>query len=236
MDIDVAGLHGYYLRRVAGSLRRSAPVRAIERRRGGWRVETGSGAVLSCDTVVNAAGAWVDAVAARAGIRPIGLRPKRRTVFVSGHRLAGTSAGWPIVLDAEERWYFKPEGDDAVLASPADETDVEPGDAKPDELAIGRTLDTLAELTTLGLRSVRHAWAGLRSFVADRSPVLGGWSDEPGFAFVAGQGGYGIQMAPALAVLGADLALHGRPGHRSAGFGVDPAAVRPERLTGTMEG
>jgi D-arginine dehydrogenase len=229
MDIDVAALHAHYLAAVAGSLHRRAAVRSIVRVGDGWRVETSSGVAFSCATVVDAAGAWADTVAAAAGVPLLGLRPKRRTVFVSPHRFAD-SAHWPIVLDALERWYFKPEAGGTLLVSPADETDVGPSDVRPDDLAIARTLDTLGELTSLELRTVRRSWAGLRSFVADRGPVLGSWAGEPGFAFVAGQGGYGIQMAPALAVLGADLAVGDDCGPRSAGFGVDPVAVRPDRL------
>jgi D-arginine dehydrogenase len=117
-----------------------------------------------------------------------------------------------------------------VLVSPAEETDCPPSDARPDELAIAACLDAVNAVTTLQLRSVSHSWAGLRCFVADRMPVVGAWPDHPGFHFLAGQGGYGIQMAPALAVLAADHLLHGDLTDASERFGVAIESVSPQRL------
>jgi D-arginine dehydrogenase len=139
-------------------------------------------------------------------------------------------ATWPTVVDACERWYFKPEGSEQVLVSPADETDCPPSDARPDELAIAQTIEAVNAVTTLGLRSVAHSWAGLRCFVPDRMPVVGSWPEHPGFDFVAGQGGYGIQMAPALAVLAADWIVRGHLTAASQGFGVSLEALAPRRL------
>jgi D-arginine dehydrogenase len=232
MDIDVAGLHHAYLSLLTqrgGEVRRSAPVREIRSTPGGsWEVEA-AGVLISCDVVVDAAGAWVDVVAAAAGVPPIGIQPKRRTIFLSPVRSPGGMAGWPILVDACERWYFKPEGDQ-VLVSPAEETDCPPSDARPDELAIAACLDAVNAVTTLELRSVSHSWAGLRSFVPDRMPVVGAWPEHPRFHFLAGQGGYGIQMAPALAVLAADHLLHGDLTDASKGFGVAIEFVSPGRL------
>jgi D-arginine dehydrogenase len=233
MDIDVAALHQAYLslvRQRGGALRRSAPVERIRSTRSGsWEVEA-AGLHISCDVVVDAAGAWVDEVAAAAGVPPIGIQPKRRTIFYSPVRSPGGMAGWPILVDACERWYFKPEGDH-VLVSPAEETDCPPSDARPDELAIAACLDAVNAVTTLQLRSVSHSWAGLRSFVPDRMPVVGAWPDHQGFYFLAGQGGYGIQMAPALAVLASDHLLHGDLTDASERFGVAIESVSPARLT-----
>jgi D-arginine dehydrogenase len=233
MDIDVAALHASYLSALTsrgGRLQRDARVRRAVATRGGWRVETEAGLHVLCQKVVDAAGAWVDEVAVASGVPAIGIRPKRRTVFLSPHSFADRANGWPIVMDAAERWYFKPEGP-TMLVSPADESDSVPCDARPDELAISMTLDALDDVTSLGLRSVTHSWAGLRSFVSDRQPVVGGWPTTPGFDFLAGQGGYGIQMAPALAVLAADLVLNETTTSRSGAFGVEPSAVLPARLT-----
>lgn len=208
-DIDVMALHDGYrrgLRRRGGTIRTASPVTAIARDGAGWRVEVGeAGEEVTADVVVNAAGAWADDLAAKAGVRTIGLRPLRRTAAIaSGARPADPA--WPLVVDAADRWYFRPEGE-RLLISPSDETPSEPCDAKPDELDVALALERINEATTLGLRRVHTAWAGLRSFVADRSPVVGAWPDSPGFVFFAGQGGYGIQMAPALALLGAAMAL-----------------------------
>jgi D-arginine dehydrogenase len=232
MDVDVAALHRSYLvmlKRRGGVLQRSARVRRVSAARGAWTIDAGD-VQVSCGRIVNAAGAWVDEVAAAAGVPGLGIQAKRRTVSVSPHSYNGRSEHWPIVIDGLERWYFKPEGPH-VLLSPADETDVPPGDARPDALAIAMALDAVREVTSLQLRSVTRSWAGLRSFVPDRSPVIGGWAAYPGFDFLAGQGGYGIQMGPALAVLAADLVLHQRPTTWSAAFGVDPQQLAPARLS-----
>jgi D-arginine dehydrogenase len=125
-----------------------------------------------------------------------------------------------------ERFYFRTEGT-KILISPADETPSEPTDAKPDELDIAVAIERINDATRLGLRSVHTAWAGLRSFVPDRLPVVGSWPDHPGFAFLAGQGGYGIQMAPALAAAGAAI-MRGHP--VPADIGVRPEDLAPRKF------
>jgi D-arginine dehydrogenase len=237
MEIDVDGLHQAYLarlRRAGGTVLRQAPVEAVTRRGAGWEVAAGARRIATA-TVVDAAGAWADRVAALAGVPGIGLVPKRRTAFISpvAEPFPGL-ADSPMVVDGMERWYFKPEAG-GLLVSPADETPVDPHDARPDELETARAIEAVNEVTTFGLRSVSHGWAGLRSFVADRSPVVGARPDHPGFFFFAGQGGYGIQMAPALAEIGASLLLHGSlapvpAGPDLAGGLVTAAALGPARL------
>jgi len=130
-----------------------------------------------------------------------------------------------MVCEALDRFYYKIEGDD-LLVSPADETPAEPGDARPDELDVAIALERVEEATGLGLRSIRTSWAGLRSFVPDRRPVVGSWPDHPGFAFVAGQGGSGIETAPALAAFAAAV-LTGAP--PPADVPLEPAALAPTR-------
>lgn len=204
MDIDVMALHQGFVRGLkarGGRVHTGDPVHAIEP---GWTVHVGTQR-FSTPMVVNAAGAWVDRIAALAGVPPIGIQPLRRTVALASGAVSADPA-WPLVIDAAERWYFRTEGT-RILISPADETPSEPMDAKPDELDIATAIERINEVTTLGLRSVHTAWAGLRSFVPDRLPVVGSWPDHPGFAFFAGQGGYGIQMAPALAAIGAAIML-----------------------------
>ncbi|MFJ6076350.1 NAD(P)/FAD-dependent oxidoreductase [Streptomyces sp. NPDC093065] len=230
-DVDVAGLHQTYfrmLRRRGATVLFNAAVRDIRRHGRGWRVTAGDH-VIHCEKVVNAAGAWVDQVAARADVPPIGIQPRRRTAFVSPTRYDGDIAELPLVVDACERWYVKPEAG-LMLGSPADATDVSPGRPSPDELEIARALEAIGEATTLGLRGVRRAWAGLRNFVADREPVVGAWSGHEGFYFLAAQGGYGIQMAPALARLTADIVAEGALSRETAQYGVPPAGLRPDRL------
>jgi D-arginine dehydrogenase len=209
-DVDTDALHQGYLRGLrarGGRVRTGAPAAAITRDGAGWRVRAG-GAEHVADVVVDAAGAWADEVAALAGVPRIGLRPHRRTLAVARVPDPARTRGGPMVIDADERWYFKAEGDD-LLVSRADETRAEPGDARPDPADVALALERVEAVTGLGLRSVRSSWAGLRSFVPDRLPVLGSWPDHPGFVFLAGQGGSGIETAPALAVLAADV-VHGR--------------------------
>lgn len=230
-DIDVASLHQAYLsdlKHRKGTILLHAPAREIRRTGSTWEVTAGD-CVISCAKVVNAAGAWADDVARRAGVPTVGLQPKRRTAFISPPVYTGEVSGLPLLSDSLERWYVKPEAG-LLLGSPADETDSPPCDAKPDELEIARAIDEINEVTTLGLRSVRHAWAGLRSFVADRTPVVGAWTDHDGFYFVAGQGGYGIQMAPALARVAADIVADGKLSDESNTYGVLLESLSPERL------
>jgi D-arginine dehydrogenase len=228
-DIDTEALHQGYVRGLrarGGAVRSGSPVTAIARTGAGWRVSTAAEEV-SCAEVVDAAGAWADAVAELAGVARIGLRPYRRTIAVARvpdpGRLTGPDALLPMVVEAAERFYFKAEGP-GLLCSPGDETAVEPHDARPDELDVATALERVEAATDLGLRSVVTSWAGLRSFVADRRPVVGAWPDEPGFWFFAGQGGSGIESSPALAALGAAV-VTGAAAPADVPFGT--AALRP---------
>lgn len=233
-DVDTAALHDGYrrgLRARGGTVLRGARVAALERDGSGWTATTAAGHRVRAETVVDAAGAWADAVAALAGVPGAGLTPYRRTIAacpVADPSVLTVDGGvLPMVVDAAERWYLKAEAD-TVLVSPADETPAEPGDARPDELDVALALDRVGAATTLGLRSVRTAWAGLRTFAPDRAPVLGARPEHPGFFFVAGQGGSGIESAPALAALAASVVL-GRPS--PADIDLDPAACSVTRLT-----
>ncbi|HZG92192.1 MAG TPA: FAD-binding oxidoreductase [Pseudonocardia sp.] len=207
-DIDAEALHQGYVRGLrarGGSVRAGSPVTGLRRHGDGWRIEAGAGRI-DCAEVVDAAGAWADVVAGLAGVPRIGLTPLRRTIAVvrvpDPARLRGPDPVLPMVCEAAERWYFKAEGP-ALLCSPGDETPVEPHDVRPDELDVAAALERVEDATGLGLRSVQTSWAGLRSFVPDRRPVVGGWPDHPGFWFFAGQGGFGIESSPALAAVGA---------------------------------
>ena len=204
-DIDVAALHQAFLRgaRAQGAaVLREHRVRALARRDNCWHVDVGE-RVLRCATVVNAAGAWADEVARIAGVQPVGLQPLRRTVFTFASRF--DPAGWPLVVGADESFYFKPEGADQILASPADEDPMEPCDVKPREIDVAAGIEVINRATILDVRSVRSTWAGLRTFAPDRVPVVGFDPGAEGFFWCAGQGGTGIQTSPAMATLTADL-------------------------------
>ena len=210
-DIDVDALHRQYLRRLAaagGELRCGAEVLALARDGAGWLVETPEGA-LRAEIVVNAAGAWADDLAAKADVVRIGLLPKRRTALLVAAPEDATPDAWPMAVDIDERFYIKPDAG-KLLISPADETPSPPCDAQPEEMDVAICIDRIQRAFDLPVRRIEHKWAGLRSFVADKCPVAGYAPDAPGFFWLAGQGGYGIQSAPALARFAAALAL-GRP-------------------------
>jgi D-arginine dehydrogenase len=194
-----------------------------------WRVTTAGGPVLAADLVINAAGAWADEVAAIFGARPLGLSPRQRTMVLLDPPEGVAVDAWPFVLTVQESLYFKPDAGKLAL-SPADETEVPPGDAQPEELDVAIAIDRFQALVDMPVRRITHSWAGLRTFAADRTPVIGPDPEAPGFFWFAGQGGYGIQMAPAAADLGAALAS-GKPVPRAIEeAGVDAETVSPARF------
>ncbi len=206
-DIDVAGLHQAFvrnLRRRGGTIRTDATLVAARRTGAGWTATLDDGAEIAADLVVDAGGAWGDVVAERCGVPPIGLTPMRRTAFMVRSPFDG-SAAWPLVADADHAWYCKPDGRQ-FLCSPADETPEPPADAKPDELDVALAIDRINAHTTLGIRSVASAWAGQRTFTPDRTMAIGPDAAEPTFLWCVGQGGTGIQSAPAAGALVAHLA------------------------------
>lgn len=211
-DIDTHGLHTGYLRlaRARGaSLCLDAGVDRIERRSDRWRLSLAGGEAVEARVIVNAAGAWADQIAGLAGAAPLGLEPRRRTVLLLAPPAGVPIHHWPSVIDVDEQFYFKPESG-WLLATPADETPSLPMDAGPEELDIALCIDRIQTATDLSVSHIQRAWAGLRTFAPDRTPVFGYDPELAGFFWFAGQGGYGLQTAPAAARLGAALAL-GQP-------------------------
>jgi D-arginine dehydrogenase len=230
-DLDVHALHlGYQrgMRERGGTLRTSAGVGALRRTGAGWEIDAG-GTTLRVDTVVNAAGAWADVVGVMAGVEPVGLVPKRRTAFTFEPPDAADATAWPMVIDIDERWYFKPEGPH-LLASPADETPMEPHDVRHSEEDVALAIDRIQGATTMSIRSIQHAWAGLRSFVADKRPVNGWAPDAPGFYWLAGQGGYGIKTSPAMAAFAAGMISGEGLPDRITDLGLTIEHLSPARL------
>jgi D-arginine dehydrogenase len=234
MDVDVHALHQLYLgrlRRAGGETVTGARVLALARSGEVWQVHTARGD-FATPIVVDAAGAWADEVGRLAGAAPVGLVPMRRTALILDLPRGTRAAGWPLTVDADESFYFKPEAG-RLLVSPADETPSPPCDARPEDLDVAIAIDRLVSACDLEVRHVARRWAGLRSFVADRSPVAGFDPRVPGFFWLAGQGGYGIQTAPALSRLAAAL-VRGEPVPADiAAEGVSPADLSPERLAGS---
>ena len=233
-EIDVAALHAGYvrgLRQRGGEIHTSAGVASMHRKDGRWHVVDRGGQSYDAAVVVNAAGSWCDQVALVAGAAPVGIHPLRRTVFTIGAPSGVEPGRMPLVADVKGTFYMKPEGPQ-ILCSPADEVPSEPCDARADEVDIARAIDVINAATTLDIRHVRSSWAGLRNFVADRSPVVGFDDRVDGFFWYVGQGGYGIQMAPALAETGAELIRTGSLPPRLVARGLDAAALGRERLAG----
>ena len=231
-DIDVHALHQGYLRgarRRGADVRTSVPVDRIERSGSAWEV-TAARCRVRAEVVVNAAGAWCDRVASMAGVRPIGLVPKRRTAFTFDPPRGNTHRKWPLVIDLAERFYFKPDGA-LMLASPADETPMEPCDVRHTETDVAMGIERIESATTLRIRTVRHAWAGLRSFVSDKRPVAGFATDAPGFLWLAGQGGYGIKTSRAMGLAAAGLVIDGSMPAELEEAGITADDLGAERLS-----
>ncbi|SEM49843.1 D-arginine dehydrogenase [Sphingomonas gellani] len=225
--IDVAGLHADRLAvaRAAGArVMTGAALRSADRRDGVWRLNTAAGAVQAC-VVVDAAGAWADGVAAMCGARPLGIRAFRRTV-VQLRTDPRPPVGLPHVADLAGRFYFKPEAGGRLWLSPHDETPTDPCDAAAEEIDVALAIDRLENVVDWRVEAVERRWAGLRSFAPDRLPVYGYDTRMPDFFWCAGQGGFGIQTAPAAGQMTAAL-LRGT-GDMPAG--VDAEAYAPGRF------
>jgi D-arginine dehydrogenase len=164
-------------------------------------------------------------------VRTVGIHPLRRTVFTIAPPADLDAHSIPLVADVAGTFYLKPEGPQ-ILCSPADEVPSEPCDAQVDEIDIAMAIDVINTATTLDIRHVRSSWAGLRNFVADRSPVAGFDDEVDGFFWFVGQGGYGIQMSPALAQAGASLVRSGELPDALSARGLDAAALHRDRLAG----
>lgn len=224
--IDVAALHADALgraRRAGAVLMTRAGVEQATHGAGGWRIETPSGEVTA-DTLVDAAGAWADPVAERAGVRPLGIQPYRRTI-VQLRTDPAAPEGMPHVAHIGGDFYFKPEAGGRLWLSPHDETPTDPCDAAPEELDIAIAIDRFEQVVDWRIAALERRWAGLRSFAPDRLPVYGRDPRQPAFFWCAAQGGFGIQTAPAGAKLAAAL-LMGRPEEAP----VDPAPYAPGRF------
>jgi D-arginine dehydrogenase len=213
--IDVAALHATMLaraRRSGTSLVLGAPLKAARRTNGQWHLETPRG-VYQATVLVDAAGAWADHVAGLAGAAPLGIQPYRRTMVQLATEPT-PPAGLPHVVHVGGGFYFKPEAGGRLWLSPHDESATAPGDVQPEELDVAIAIDRFEQAVDWRVTRLERTWAGLRSFAPDRLPVYGFAPDTPGFFWFAGQGGFGIQTAPAAAAIGAALILGERPSLR----------------------
>ncbi len=227
-DIDVAGLHAAYLkrfRRLGGVTRTDARLHSASYGRGRWEVGLEDGSSISAGILVNAAGAWADPVALACGVEPLGIAPKRRTVVQVRIGRSGLR-DLPLVDDADGTFYFKGESDRTVWLSPHDEIESEPCDAAPEEIDVATAVARFQSVVDWPVEAVERSWAGLRSFAPDRLPVYGFDPTASGFFWCVGQGGFGIQTAPA----GSDLASAALLGEQP-GSVIDPRQFAPNRLS-----
>jgi D-arginine dehydrogenase len=212
-DIDVAGLHSAYLaqfRRLGGTVATDSRLAGARRESDSWVIELDGGTALRSSVLVDAAGAWADSVAHECGARPLGIAPRRRTMVQLRVGRSGLKA-LPLVDDSAGTFYFKGESDRSIWLSPHDEIATDPCDAAPDEIDVATAIDRFEQVVDWPVERVERRWAGLRSFAPDRLPVYGFDRDVPGFFWCAGQGGFGIQTAPAAAKLGAAVLLGEAP-------------------------
>jgi D-arginine dehydrogenase len=230
-DMDVHAIHQGYLRglrRAGGSVVCDAEVAAVARVDAHWEVQSRAGTWRAA-VVINAAGAWCDAIAALAGVPAIGLQPKRRSAFTFAPPAGVDVSHWPCLISADETWYVK-EDAGMLLGSPANSDPVPPQDVQPEELDIAMAIDRIQQMTTLEIRRPARTWAGLRSFVSDGDLVGGFDPAAPGFFWLAAQGGYGIQTSAAMGEACAALARGLPLPQHIADFGLTAQMLGPARL------
>ncbi len=229
-DIDVHALHDAYLRGVrkrGGKLMCDQPIITIDKQANGWLVRT-SGKEISTPIIANTAGAWADEIAALAEAAPIGLEPKRRTAILIDPPAEAGSDRWPLVAHIGEQFYLRPDAG-KLMVSPADETPSPPCDAQPGEMDVAYAAHYAEKALGNPVKAVLHSWAGLRSFAPDRIPVIGYADETEGFFWFAGQGGFGIQTAPAAARLAAALLLSNSLPQDLVQEGLETSNVSPVR-------
>jgi D-arginine dehydrogenase len=195
-----------------------------------WHATTDAGEAFAAPIIVNAAGSWADHIAGLAGVAPIGLQPKRRTIIVFDPPAGTNVRDWPFIKTPGDIFYILPQGN-RLLACPNDETDSPPCDAQPEDFDMALAAHRVEEFTTLSVGRIAGRWAGLRSFVKDRMPVAGFAADAPGFFWLAGQGGFGLQTSPAMAALAEALITGGAWPDGLASHDVTPDLLSPARLT-----
>lgn len=234
MDMDVhAILQGFLrgLKAKGGRVVTDAEVTGLTRDGGTWTVETRAG-TFAAPVVVNAAGAWCDVVAGMAGAKPVGLVPKRRTAFTFDPLYRDGTSGdpthWPAAVLCDESWYVKPDAG-RLMGSPADEIPSPPTDAQPEIEDVAMAIDRILQHTIFDIRRPASTWAGLRSFVADKSPVVGFDPQAEGFFWLAGQGGYGIQTSAGMGRVSAALALGRDVPADMVALGLTAAELAPDR-------
>jgi D-arginine dehydrogenase len=213
------------LRARGGELHAGQRIARIERVGNAWLLTAEQGDRFTAPIIVNAAGSWADRMAILAGVRPLGLEPKRRTI-ITFDAPAGTDLGhFPFTKTIADELYFGEESG-RLFASPMDEVPSDPMDAQPEEYEVALAAFRMEERTTVQVRQIHSKWAGLRTFAPDRHPVAGLAPDAEGFFWLAGQGGFGLQTSPAMAAIAESMIT----GSSWPVPGVSADELRPDRL------
>jgi D-arginine dehydrogenase len=220
-------LQGYArtLRNRGGEIVTGARIASVRRVGDIWQLESEKGDRFEAPIVVNAAGAWADRIAELAGVRPIGLQPKRRTIITFDAPAGADLSGWPFTKTVKDELYFAPESG-RLFASPMDEVPSDPTDAQPDEYEVALAAYRMEERTIVTIGRIHSRWAGLRTFTPDKHPAVGFATDADGFFWLAGQGGFGLQTSPAMAAIVASM-ISGGPWPVSD---VSPTDLEPGRF------
>ena len=190
--------HVRTLRRSGGQIVTTARVASLQRQGDEWHASTEAGRTYSAPILINAAGAWADAVASMAGADPIGLKPLRRTIITFDGPPGVDVSAWPFAKTVGDELYFAPESG-RLFASPMNEDLTDPCDAQPDEYDVALAAHRVEERTTMTVGRIHSRWAGLRTFAPDRHLVAGFDPRAEGFFWLAGQGGFGLQTSPVMA-------------------------------------
>lgn len=231
--IDVAALLEGFRRGAkarGADIRSNCGVRGLHRAAGCWSIATTAGESLRASVIVNAAGSWGDEIATLAGAAPLGLTPLRRTMIVFDPPPSLDCRLWPAVGGADASYYFLPDAG-LLMGSAADEVPSPPCDAQPEPVEIALAAQRIEDVTTLTIKRIRNRWAGLRTFAPDRLPVAGYDPVTAGFFWLVGQGGSGIQTAPALGEAAAALALRQTLPDHFLQAGISAGILSPARFT-----
>jgi D-arginine dehydrogenase len=229
VDIDVNRYHQYCLKKIVeqGSITQTnTEAQSISRENSIWKV-TCNNTTISAKVIVNAAGAWADQIAELAGISTLGIKPLKRSALLIDCLQDFTDL--PYIADINESFYFKPDAG-LIMMSPCDETLSPPCDIRPDPVDIAESLERFKNATNIAIKSIKSEWAGLRTFSRDRNPIIGFDHRCDDFFWLAGQGGYGIQTAPAITALSRSLLCNEALPHHLIVQGIDPRDYSPERF------
>lgn len=229
LRLDSDAMLQHFARTIRGAGGAVLTGRRVAALRQGWTVETEAGDSWTAPILINAAGAWADRIAVLAGVTPLGLAPKRRTIIVVDPPEGADVRGWPFVKTVTDEFYILPESG-RLMASPVDEVADDPCDAQPEDYDVALAAAKVEEYTTLSVRRIAHRWAGLRTFTADRTPAAGFDASAPGFFWLAGQGGFGLQTAPAMAEAVEALVTGGAWPDALVADGMTAAHLDPGRL------